>query len=210
MVRLRRRQVLSFANARLDSLFVVQSGLLALQTAIPGKPRQLLSLHYPGDVIGLAVPPPLPQAALYAIVPSELWRLPKTTLDGLLAHDPALSGHITRRLSVQGARALLHTAMIGALSGDERATSFLIEQGLVAGTPSAHGVSFDMHLSRNDVADYLALNADTLSRIMSRLKTRGLVAQAGRTRMIVPNWNALCAESPIADALIALHAENEH
>lgn len=66
-----------------------------------------------------------------------------------------------------------------------------------------------MHMSRNDIADYLALNADTLSRIMSRLKARGLIAQTGRSRIVVPNWKSLCEESPVAGTLTALQAQTE-
>lgn len=206
-VRQRRRQLLTFANARLESTYIVRSGLLALQTVLPGKPRQLLALYYPGDIIGFSLPPPLPHAALCAIVPSELWRLPTPTFESLLAGDATLSLHVTQHVARQQACTLLHAAMIGGLSGEERTASFLIELGLHAGTPCNHGMSFDMHMSRNDVADYLALNADTLSRIMSRLKARGLIAQTGRSRAIVPNWEALCAESPIAATLMALHAK---
>lgn len=208
-VRLRRRQLLPFSNGHLDSVYIVRSGLLALQTVLPGKPRQLLALHYPGDVMGVALPPPLPHAASCAIVASELWRLPTSTFESRLAEDCQLAVQITRHLARQEARTLLHAAMIGGLSGEERAASFLIELGLRAGVPSAHGMAFDMHLSRNDIADYLALNPDTLSRIMSRLKARGIVAQTGRTRAIVPNWEALCAESPLAGTLTALHSQTE-
>ena len=129
-VRLRQRQILTFTNGQLDSVFVVQSGLLALQAVLPGKPRQILALHYAGDVIGCARPPPLPHAALCAMAPTDLWRLPKSTFEQLLGDDPSLCMHVGGHIAKQEARALLHTAMIGGLSGEERATSFLIEQGL--------------------------------------------------------------------------------
>ena len=71
--------------------------------------------------------------------------------------------------------------------------------------PGAAGVAFELPLSRTEIADYLALNADTLSRIMSRLKGRGLVARTGRDRALVADWDGLCAMSPLAGALAAAH-----
>jgi CRP-like cAMP-binding protein len=94
---------------------------------------------------------------------------------------------------------------LGGLSGEQRVASFLIELALRLGTPGGSGISFDLPLSRTDIADHLALNADTLSRIMSRLKTRGLIAQTGRTRAVIPDWTRLCELTPVADTVLALH-----
>ena len=56
-------------------------------------------------------------------------------------------------------------------------------------------------LLATDVADYLALNADTLSRIMSSLRQRGLLVQSSRGRILVPVWEGLRALTPIAGAI---------
>jgi CRP-like cAMP-binding protein len=204
-VRARRGQQLSFMAGPAEIVYIVRSGLLVLQTMPSGKHRQLLALLYPHDVVRAAFTPPLPTAALSAVAPAELWRLPASTFETLLGADALLAQQFIRQLADQHARALLHVAMIGGLNGEERVASFLIELGLRIGQPSGSGISFEVPLSRTDVADYLALNADTLSRIMSRLKARGLVAQTGRGRAVVPDWEALCRQSPIANALRALH-----
>jgi CRP/FNR family transcriptional regulator, anaerobic regulatory protein len=204
-VRARRRQQLALAAGKTETVYIVRSGLLVLQTTAPGRHRQILALHYPGDIFRAAFAPPLPAVALSASTPSELWRLPAGSFERLLGYETDLGLHLNRRLADQHARANLHVASIGALNGEERLASFLIELGLRIGTRSASGVSFEMPLSRTDIADYLALNADTLSRIMSRLKTRGLVTQTGRGRALLPDWDGLCARSPVADAVVALH-----
>lgn len=204
-VRVRRRQQLSFAAGHAEAVYIVRTGLLVLQTTMPGKHRQLLALLYPRDVFRAALVPPLPAASLSAVAASEVWRLPASTFETLLGTDPALAQHMNRRLADQHARTILHVAMIGGLNGEERVASFLIELALRIGSPCASGTSFEIPLSRTDIADYLALNADTLSRIMSRLKARGLVVQTGRGRAAVPDWEALCGHSPVAGALVALH-----
>jgi CRP/FNR family transcriptional regulator, anaerobic regulatory protein len=190
-----------------EAVYVVRSGLLVLQTMPPGKHRQLLALLYPRDIFRAAFAPPLPAAALNAVAASELWRLPAAAFEALLGADAALGQHLNHQLADQHARTILHVAMIGGLNGEERVASFLIELALRIGAPCANGIAFEIPLSRTDIADYLALNADTLSRIMSRLKGRGLVAQTGRGRAVVPDWEALCQLSPIAGALLALHGK---
>ena len=204
-VRARRYQQLALAAGNLETVYVVRSGLLVLQATAPGKHRQMLALHYPGDVFRPGFAPPLPGLALIAGLTSEVWRLPAGKFETLLGSDSELALHFHRQLAAQHARTLLHVATIGSLSGEERVASFLIELALHIGTRTATGVAFDMPLSRTDIADYLALNADTLSRIMSRLKTKGVVAQTGRCRTVVPGWDGLCALSPVAGAIMALH-----
>ncbi len=206
-VRARRRQELALTSGKSEAVYIVRAGLLVLQATAPGKHRQLLTLHYPGDIFRAAFAPPLPAVSLSAAAASEVWRLPASTFEVLLGSDAALGLHLNRQLADQHARAILHIATIGGLSGEERVASFLIELGLRIGAPCANGLIFDIPLSRTDIADYLALNADTLSRIMSRLKTRGLVTQSGRGRALLPDWDALCALSPVSSAVIALHGK---
>ncbi len=207
MVRARRRQELALATGKSETVYVVRSGLLVLHANAPGKHRQLLTLHYPGDIFRAGFASPLPAVVLSAAVASEAWRLPADTFEALLGADSALGLHLNRQLAAQHARTILHLAAIGALSGEERVASFLIELGLRVGARTANGYSFEMPLSRTDIAEYLALNADTLSRIMSRLKTKGLLVQTGRCRALLPDWEGLCALSPVAGAVMALHVK---
>lgn len=207
IVRARRRQQLALATGKSEAVYIVRTGLLVLQTTTPGKHRQLLALHYPSDIFRAALAPPLPAVGLSAASASEVWRLPASSFETLLGSECALGFQLNRQLADQHARTVLHVTTIGGLSGEERVASFLIELGLRLGTRCANGLQFEIPLSRTDIADYLALNADTLSRITSRLKARRLVTQTGRGRVLVPDWEGLCAQSPVADAIIALHGK---
>lgn len=64
-------------------------------------------------------------------------------------------------------------------------------------------------LTRNDMADFLALNADTLSRIMSRLKSKGLIAAIGRRRLIILEPRKLCGQGPVGAALLEMHSRRK-
>ena len=192
-------------NGPSESVYIVRTGVLGVEAAAPGKHRQLLALFYPGDIVRRALVPDLPRVALSAMNVAEVWRLPSRGFEHLLASSAEHNTQAQRQLANQHARAVLHGAMVGALTGDERFASLLIELGLRLGTRGANGVSFESPLSRTDIADYLALNPDTLSRISSRFKARGLLNPARSGYMLLPDWTALCATSPLADAVTALH-----
>ena len=206
-VRARRRQQLAFSTDKVENVYVVRSGLLVLHANGARQHEQILSLHYPGDIWRAGLAPPLPGMGLRAAWPSEVWRLPTERFETLIAADSVLALPLNLQLAEQHARTLLHVAAVGGLNGEERVVSFLIELGLRIGTGARDRLSFEMPLSRTDIAAYLALNADTLSRIVSRLKAKGLLAQTGRTRALLPDWEGLCALSPVASTVVALHAK---
>jgi CRP-like cAMP-binding protein len=205
-VRARRRQRLAFDRAPAEVVYIVRSGLLGIEAAAPGKHRQLLELFYPGDIVRRALVPDLPGVALTALNVTEVWRLPARSFDALLAASPEQGAQAHHRLAEQHARATLHASIIGALSGDERFASLLVELGLRLGSAVPGGIAIEVPLSRTDIADYLALNPDTLSRITSRFKARGLLTNLGGGHTVLPAWDALVAASPIAPTLQTLHA----
>lgn len=205
-VRARRRQRLALDHAPTESVYIVRTGMLGIEALAPGKHRQLLELFYPGDIIRRSLVPDLPGLTLTALSVTEVWRLPARSFDTLAAANPEQSAQVQRRLGEQHARATLHGSIIGALSGDERFASLLMELGLRLGSHNSGSVAFDVPLSRTDIADYLALNPDTLSRITSRFKARGLLQHARNGHTVLPAWDALCSATPVAGTLQTLHA----
>jgi CRP-like cAMP-binding protein len=109
------------------------------------------------------------------------------------------------------ARRAIHIAAIGQFDCQQKVATFLLELALRTGTPSpgGSGVVFDMPLSRTEIADYLGLNADTLSRTMSRLRSSGVLNHTKRNRAVLRDFRALAALSPAARALIDLHGERQ-
>jgi CRP-like cAMP-binding protein len=203
-MRARPNQQITLEAGPAEAIFV-RTGLLVLRTELPNKRRQILNVLYPRDIFRTSFSPPLPEAALAAAVASEIWRIPSNTFETLPNSDPCLGALLSRQLAAQQSRANLHVAAIGSLNGEERVASFLIELALRIGSTSPDGIFFQIPLSRTDIADYLALNADTLSRIMSRLKARGIVVQKTRGRVLIPDGKMLRDLSPITDAIVALH-----
>lgn len=205
IVRAKRGQRFSLSAGQRRSVYVVRKGLLVLQAKISGKRRQLLNLFYPKDIVRSSCVPPLPEASLVAAVVSEIWRVPTSSFEALANSDASLRRSLSQQLAHQHSRANLHIAAIGNLTSEERLASFLIEMALRIGVAGPDGIAFQIPLSRIDIADYLAINADTLSRVMSRFRARGIVFQTRRGRTLLPDGRTLRDLSPIADAVVALH-----
>ena len=206
-MRTRRRQRLA-TTVDGETVYLVRSGVLALHASTPSNRRQILRVMFAGDLFHSAGVPLLPETALTAVAPGELLRVRWSWLEPSLATDAGLMSCYLRLLAGQQARDTLHVAAISSLSGEQRVASFLVELALRSGRRSGAGMMFELPLARADIADYLALNADTLSRIMSRLKAKDLVTLHRRGQIIARNFAKLCLESPHAEALRALQSQS--
>jgi hypothetical protein len=105
----------------------------------------------------------------------------------------------------QFARVNLHQLMIGRLETEARVASFLLalalrnvrDQALDDKAP----VTVALPMSRVDIANYLVINCDTLSRTMMRLGDQGLIERLSRHAVRVTDLDALMNASPIASLL---------
>jgi len=201
----RRRQIIPLAPEKDDSAFFLQSGIVMLHVTPAGRRREVLLVLYPGDLFLTAFAPVGVAAGLVAATPAELVRLRAGAIDSLISAEPAVSLLLRRNMSGQFARLAARASWVGGLTGEQRVACYLLECAYRNGAAAAAGTAFEVPLTRIDMADYLALNADTLSRIMTRFKDRGLVEQLGRSRMICRDVERLGRETPLAATLAQLH-----
>jgi CRP-like cAMP-binding protein len=196
LLRLARRQQFALHPA---GTCLVRRGLLALQTATPR--RQIVGFWHPGDVLETANLPALPGLAVSATAPTELWRLRPQALESILSERPDLIRLLLRLSAIALKQLLVSNAMLGKLTGEERVASFLLTMAMRHGRFGANRVEIELPVSRTDMADHLGLNPDTFSRIMTTLRTAGIIESLGRHRLVVRDWQGLRHKSPLADAL---------
>jgi CRP/FNR family transcriptional regulator len=99
----------------------------------------------------------------------------------------------------------MHAAAMSALNSEEKVAAFLVESGTRLGIPSGRSISFELPLSRYSIADYLSLNADTVSRTFSALAAAKIIERRGRFQISVRDWSALAAKCPLSESIIKLH-----
>lgn len=180
------------------NFYLVRTGLCLLEYDAGDARRRILKILCPGDVLQLAALPPLPELRLVAAQPSHILKLTSE-----VTSSPHLSARIFKQLAKSERRTYFLLNAIGVLKAEARVAGLFIELALRLNCRPGDHSGFQMPLSRRDIADHLALNADTLSRILSRFKADGVCHQSGRDRIFIKDWHALLAHCPIADALIA-------
>ena len=95
-----------------------------------------------------------------------------------------------RYSSTQLASAHDHLLLLGRMTAAERIATFLLD--LVRRQHCAgNGGSIELAMSRKDVADYLGLTVETVSRTMSALKRKGIIAFADPENVQLKQSSAL-------------------
>lgn len=122
-------------------------------------------------------------------------------MSAVFESDPALVRAISDRLAEQTARGALHATILAGLTGEERAAALMIEFALRAGREAAAGLVFEMPLSRNDSAEHMALNADTVS----RMREKRLVVPTSRRDFTCPYLTELGRACPLASTIKRAH-----
>lgn len=204
-IRTRRGQNVALTVECSEAAFIVHAGTLILNVTMPWTSCQVVAILFPGDVLRSGFVPREADGSLTPASAGKLWRV----FAELLAKDPAIASFYHEAINRQMARRAIHVAAIGQFDGQQKVATFLLELALRTGTPSLSGggVVLDMPLSRTEIADYLGLNADTLSRTMSRLRSSGVLTHTERNRAVLWDFRALAALSPAGRALIDLHGE---
>ncbi|MFD1197588.1 helix-turn-helix domain-containing protein [Brucella gallinifaecis] len=155
-------------------VFSLTSGMLRIYTSLPDGRRQIAGFLVPGDYLGLADDDVYSQSA-EAVIPSVLCAFSTKEMDELMEKFPKLKERL-----YQMTREALRTArdnqlVLGRLAPVEKLASFLLV--LAARTEKRGGKGNRVHLlmNRTDIADYLGLTIETVSRSFTKLKTQGLI-----------------------------------
>ena len=171
-------------------IYEVTSGVLRLTKVLEDGRRQVIAFGYPGDIVGF------PQDGSYhaecdAISSAEL-----------VAHsiDNLENSHRNPELHLQLIKAALkeisamqdHFMMLGRKSATEKTASFLSVLMERTGKPLGSYTQFEFPMCRADIADFLGLSVETVSRTITMMRKSKLIALENSKSVVVLNEDALC------------------
>jgi CRP/FNR family transcriptional regulator, anaerobic regulatory protein len=196
VVRLKRGDKLELCRERSKLVYAVRSGYLMLQSELSASRRVAISLYSPGSILRLCELPPLRSLAAVATAPCQVLRMGEALFDRLCEQSAEVRRYCAQEASLHSARDRAHIVLLAGLSGEERVAGFFVEMACRMGRRHGPNVSVEIPFSRCDIAHYLALNPDTLSRIFSRLKQIGLIRTSGRRSVEILDLEALSRMCP--------------
>lgn len=157
-----------------DHVFNLTSGAVKIYKLLPDGRRQITGFLFPGDFLGLTHKESYAYTA-EALAPTALCRFPRLKLEALLDELPKLEQRLLGIASHELAAAQDQMMLLGRKSAKERVVSFLLMLSNAEIRRGKPGNPVPVPMNRMDIADYLGLTIETVSRTFTQLKTQGLI-----------------------------------
>lgn len=191
-------QTVVWSGDRMDFVASVVTGIAMLTQTMEDGRRQMVGLLLPSDFVGR----PGRAVAPYDVTATTdlvMCCFRKKPFEDMMMATP----HVTHRLlemtldELDAAREWM--LVLGRKTAREKIASLLSilarrDAGLKQ-RPAAGPIRFDLPLTREEMADYLGLTLETVSRQMSALKRDGVVSLEERRTITVPDYDRLVEES---------------
>lgn len=163
---------------RFGAIFATRSGTVKTRLVDVDGRELVLGFHLPGEMVGLdAIHPDAYPCDAIALDVVEVCRFSFPALATLAARLPQVQKELFRRLS----KDIGHAAVLaGDYSADERLAAFLVDLGRRFSARGFPPDTLHLAMSRGDIANYLRLAAETISRVLRRFQDQGLIRVDGR------------------------------
>lgn len=179
-----------------DYLFNVVSGDVKLFKLLADGRRQIVGFLTVGDFIGFGRPEAAACSA-EAITPVRLCRFEKGRFRALLETYPGLERRLLAVASDEIAAGQEHMILLGQLTAHERVGRFLLARAETCRRRGASGNDITLSMGRADIADYLGLTTETVSRTFAQMRQSGYVDYRTSRQITLKNPAALSAAAKI-------------
>ena len=160
-----------------EYIYQVIEGAVRSHKLLSDGRRQIGAFHLVGDIFGLENGN-FHRFTAEAIVDTTVCLMKRGSLERVAKTDPAIVRNMLNMTTDNLQHAENHLLLLGRKTSLERVAAFLLEMG--RRLPAA-GVMI-LPMSRRDIADYLGLTLETVSRALSGLQKKGLLKFLGQTQ----------------------------
>ena len=158
--------------------YKIESGALLVYKILRDGVRQIVNLAFPGDYVGLEAGDTHTYEA-QALSLTRIRTLSTGTLWRRAAEDPALARDIVETVSRDFSETRSHLLTIGRLSATGRVATFLLTLVHRNARRKLDPNSLLLPVRRSDIADFLCLSVETVSRSLTELKAAGAISLKG-------------------------------
>jgi CRP-like cAMP-binding protein len=189
MRRCERGQAIYGQEESAEFWYRVVSGLLRRFSVRPSGRRQIVDFLQPGDFFGFAGGEELHGFCVEALAAGTIVACyPRARAEALADTDPVVGRFIRQRTLDAINRLQGQIRILGRTRAPEKVGSFLLDMTTrFAGKDGAgkDGARLVLPMSRYDIADYLSLSVETVSRAMTDLQERGAIMLAGTRQVTI-------------------------
>lgn len=185
------------AGVPVDGYANILDGVVKLTKMLPDGRQQIVALQFAPDFIGRPFAETSDVGA-EAAGTVHICAFPRSVLEAMIRRSPALEHRLHRQALRELDEARDWMMILGQKTASEKVASFLL---LLARhvDPLTDGCSgtFDIPLRRADIADFLGLTIETVSRHLTHFRKAGIIAIEKKRRVVLVDTEALEAAAGI-------------
>jgi CRP/FNR family transcriptional regulator len=189
------------------SLFFIRSGSLKSYQTLENGEEQVTGFHFPGEVLGFdGISDSTHRNAAVAMETTSVCEIPFRRLFAEHGNAVAMEQRFLSLLSESFNRKDLHSLMLTKNKAHERIAAFLMDLSQSFARRRLSADSFPLPMFRAEIANYMGLTTESVSRVFSRFNREGVVTSSGH-HIEIDNPQALAAyagmpfEAPLRKAV---------
>ncbi len=175
---------------RAENFFNITAGTARLFKLMSDGRRQITGFAGRGHFLGLAVSDSYAFSA-EAIEPLRYCRFSRRHMRELLDDFPAFEKRLLAVASNELVAAQEQMLLLGRKTARERVASFLLTRSDEAAPRAGLSQHLRLPMTRSDIADYLGLTIETVSRTLTRLKGEHLIGIPNVSEILIQNRRGL-------------------
>ncbi len=186
---------------RVTSFASIVSGVVKLTKTTRAGNHRVITLLYAPEFLGFSYDD-LHRYSAVAATEVELCTYPRSSFNRLLLESPAINREVIEHTQRELEFVRDWSLMLSCTSSYERVAGFfsVIARRAAGSAIAANEQSrnwFLLPLKREEIADYLGLTIETVSRNITRLKHKGLIELKSAREICVPDLERLIAEASV-------------
>lgn len=184
-------------NSKAEYFATVVTGVVKLTKELADGRQQIIGLLYPSDFVGRPFRSMSPYKA-EAVTSVQLCAFDATSFEKLVKENRDFDRRLYQysMLELDAAQELM---LLGRKSAEAKLASFLVTVAKRMGSMSPDinytALNLEIPLSRNEIANFLGLTIETVSRQFTQLKSEGLIVLKGSRKIVISDLPRLALRS---------------
>lgn len=178
---------------KVESYSNILSGVVKLTKTLADGRQQIVGLQFAPDFLGRPFKADS-EITAQAATNVSLCSFPKSVIDRMIRESPGLEHKLLEQTLKELDEARDWMVTLGRKSAAEKVASYIL---MIArhidpeGGPDGASATFDLPMTRADIADFLGLTIETVSRQITKLRTDGVIVLENNRHVFVPNVERL-------------------
>jgi CRP/FNR family transcriptional regulator, anaerobic regulatory protein len=170
-----KRSYLFRAGSPVGAVFKVTSGIVAESRTLADGRRQIIAFFLPGDICGYLETDGRHAFDGEAITTAETCSFNRERFGGFVNRNNDVAEEMRRNLADRLKMAGAHLSVVGQLTSTERVANFVAMMTAAYAARNVQTRPLPLPMKRSDIADYLGLRLETVSRAFSKLRQHNII-----------------------------------